>query len=163
MESRAIPSRLHDVLAGGRLLWRLGPQLRRPLDVAESRAILETRFARREADFLWILRHAIYGHPDSPYRQLLQWAGCAYGDVERLVRQDGVEGALRALYRQGVYLTVDEFKGRRPAIRGNAVIEVGPARLRNPTAAAHVFGGTSGSRGPRTQVPLDLSYLRIGP
>jgi hypothetical protein len=115
---------------------------------------------RREADFLWVLRHTIYDQPQSPYRQLLEWAGCAYGDVERLVRQDGVEDTLRALYRQGVYLSVDEFKGRRPALRGNAVIEVGPAKLRNPVAAAHFFGGTSGSRGPRTPVPMNLSFIR---
>jgi hypothetical protein len=160
MKPRAGRPGLRDVLAGGRLLWRLGPQLRRPLDIAESRAVLEARLARREADFLWILRHTVYDRPGSPYRQLLEWAGCAYGDVERLVRLDGVEGALRALYRGGVYLTVDEFKGRRRAIRGNAVIEASPARLRNPTTAAHVFGGTSGSRGARTEVPLDLRYLR---
>jgi hypothetical protein len=151
---------LHEVLAGGRLLWQLGPHLRRPLDVAESRAILESRLVRRELDFLWVLRHTIYDQPQSPYRQLLEWAGCAYGDVERLVRQDGVEGALRALYREGVYLTVDEFKGRRPAIRGSAEIEVGPARLRNHVAAAHLFGGTSGSRSPRMQVPMGLGFIR---
>jgi hypothetical protein len=43
-----------------------------------------------------------------------------------LVRRDGLEDALRALYRAGVYLTVDEFKGRRPIVRGGQTI---PARL----------------------------------
>jgi hypothetical protein len=47
------------------------------------------------------------------------------------VKQEGVEGALRILYRHGVYLTVDEFKGRRPATRGNATVAVNPDLLRN--------------------------------
>jgi hypothetical protein len=46
------------------------------------------------------------------------------------VKQEGVEGALRILYRHGVYLTVDEFKGRRPATRGNATVAVNPDLLR---------------------------------
>ena len=40
------------------------------------------------------------------------------------VGQEGVEGALRTLFRHGVYLTVDEFKGRPPVQRGRATIEV---------------------------------------
>jgi hypothetical protein len=128
--------------------------------MAESRAILEARFAHREADFLGILRRAIYGQAQSPYRQLLRWAGCEYGDIEHLVRLDGVEGALRTLYRHGVYLTADEFKGRRPAIRGTATIEVGPARLLNPRTVVHLLGRSSGSRGSRTPVPMDLAFIR---
>ena len=157
---RAKPPGLDEVLTGTRLLGRLGPHLRRPLDVVESRAILEARFFHREADFLGILRHQIYGQAQSPYRQLLQWAGCEYGDIERLVRLDGVDGALRALYRRGVYLTVDEFKGRRPAIRGTATIEVDPTRLLNPSTGVHLLGRSSGSRSPRTTVPMDLTFIR---
>ncbi len=160
MGLRARPPGLDEVLTGLRLLWRLGPHLRRPLEVAESRAILEARFAHREADFLGILRHAIYGQAQSPYRQLLRWAGCEYGDIEHLVGLDGVEGALRTLYRHGVYLTADEFKGRRPAIRGTATIEVGPARLLNPRTGVHLLGRSSGSRGSRTPVPMDLAFIR---
>jgi hypothetical protein len=149
-----------ELLAGARLLWRLGPYLRRALDVAECRAILETRFARGGADFLGILRSLVYGQEQSPYRQLLRWAGCEYGDVERLVRLDGVDGALGTLYRNGVYLTVDEFKGRRPVIRGTARIDVSPARLVNPRTGVHLLGQSSGSRGGRTRVPMDLAFLR---
>ena len=38
---------------------------------------------------------------------------------ERLVTREGMEGALKRLYGDGVYLTGPEYKGRRPVIRGS--------------------------------------------
>jgi hypothetical protein len=95
----------------------------------------------------------------NPYRQLLRLAGCEHGDLERLVRQEGLEGALSGLYRAGVYLTVDEQKGRRPAQRGSRVVHVDPPLLRNPRLATDIAAATSGSRGPRTPVSIDLAFL----
>jgi hypothetical protein len=86
--------------------------------------------------------------------------GCEYGDLERMVSQQGVEGALSALYRCGVYLSVDEFKGRRPVVRGSTRRWVRPAGLRNPRSTAHVWAQTSGSRGATTVVPIDLAFIR---
>jgi hypothetical protein len=96
----------------------------------------------------------------SPYRELLQNVGCEYGDLERLIGHDGIEGALRALYRLGVYLTVDEYKGRRPVIRGSRTIVVNPNLLRNPLASSHVPGRSSGSRSAGTVVAFDLDFVR---
>ena len=56
--------------------------------------MLRRRFEGRRARFLKILRQAIYQQPHSPYLQRLQLAGCAYGDLERLIEQEGVEGTL---------------------------------------------------------------------
>lgn len=151
---------LDDVAIGARFLWRLPFFLRHPLSLEEARAILRQRLEQREADFLTLARRAIYEHPGSPYRQLLSLAGCEYGDLERLVSKDGVEGTLRVLYRHGVYLTVDEFKGRRPVVRGSATIAVDPARLRNPSSAFHVPARSSGSRSVGTPVLLDLAFVR---
>jgi len=95
-------------------------------------------------------------------RRLLALADCEYGDLERLVKQEGVEGVLRILYRRGVYLTVDEFKGRRPATRGNATVAVNPDLLRNPLAAYHVPAHSGGSRGRGTPVLIDLAFVRGG-
>jgi len=151
---------LADVTIGARFLRRLPSFLRHPLSLGEARATLLRRLERREADFLTIARRAIYEHPGSPYRSLLNLAGCEYGDLERLVRKDGVEGALRILYRQGVYLTVDEFKGRRPVVRGNVTVAVDPGRLHNPISTSHVVVRTSGSRGSGTPVLLDFASIR---
>jgi hypothetical protein len=151
---------LGDVLMGLRFLRDLPASLRHPVTPEEARATLRRRLENRETDFLALVKRAIYAYRPSPYRALLQLAGCEYGDLERLVRQQGVEGALRDLCSQGVYLTVDEFKGRRPAHRGSATIEVAPDTLGNPSSTPHVPAQTSGSRGPRAIVPIDLGFVR---
>ncbi len=150
---------VRDLIVTARFLARLPAFLRTPIPIPEARAILRRRLAQREADFLTLLRRAVYAHPASPYRRLLRLAGCEYGDLERLVGQDGVESALRTLYRTGVYLTVEEFKGRRPVIRNRATIPVDPWQLRNPDSTAHLLAHSGGSRGPRTPVPLDLAWV----
>jgi hypothetical protein len=125
-----------------------------------ARRILERRLAGRAADFLALTRGAVFANPVSPYRWLFAQAGCEYGDLERLVLGEGLEGALGALFQRGVFLTVDEFKGRVSLRRGSAVTTVDPAALRNPGTAWHVPIYTSGSRGERMLVPLDLDWYR---
>ena len=96
---------------------------------AAAAAILAARFAAGERDFLRFAETMIFAAPDSPYRALLRNAGCAYGDLERMLRADGLDGALRSLASNGVYLTVHELKGRVPIVRGSTVIDAGPAHL----------------------------------
>jgi hypothetical protein len=152
--------RLDDVVAGARLLRGLPHLLRHPLGLEEARAILRTRLERREHEFLMIVRDAVYANATSPYRQLLALTGCEAGDVEKLVTREGVEGALTTLWRQGVYLTVDELKGRRPVVRGSATVELDPALLCNPRAVRHVGAQSGGSRGAGAVVPIDLDNVR---
>jgi hypothetical protein len=148
-----------DLGAGIRFLVRLPAFLRHPLTLGDADAILRRRLAAREADFLSLIHRRVYRHPGSPYRELLRLAGCEPGDLERLVRAEGVEGTLRTLYRQGVYLAVEELKGRRPIRRGGATIAWDPAGLRDPGSSARFAAQTSGSRGPRAPIAQDLSFL----
>jgi hypothetical protein len=57
---------------------------------------------------------------------------------------------------------VDEFKGRRAAVRGSVSIMVDPARLRLLTScsAGHVSAQSSGSRGASTGAAYDLAHIR---
>lgn len=151
---------LSDIITGMRLLWRLPSILRHPISPEGARAILRRRLEHREADFLDMVKRTIYGNVGSPYRRLLLLAGCEYGDLEKLVTQDGVEGALRTLFRHGVYLTGDELKGRRPVVRGTTTLAVDPTQLCNPDATAHISARTSGSRGPATPVGVDLVFVQ---
>ncbi len=139
----SLPISLNDILVGTRLLWSLPGFLRNPVAPEQAREILRLRLDQRDAAFLTLVRRSVYQHAASPYRELLRVAGCEYGDSETLVAQEGVEGALTTLFRRGVYLTIDEFKGRKPAIRGSATITVTPAgsetrsrpRISRPRAA----------------------------
>ena len=149
-----------EIVRGLRFLSGLGACLRPPLTAEIARTILTARLARREADFLALARAAVYDNPRSPYRQLLELAGCQYGDLEGLVGREGLEGALVHLYRQGVYLTIEELKGRRPIVRGSATLSIQPAQVRNPLVGFHVPTQTGGSRGARMVVPVDLSSVR---
>jgi hypothetical protein len=134
--------------------------LRHPLSVDEARVILRARLERREARFLSFVQQTVYENPDSPYRALLRTAGCEAGDLEQLVRADGLDEALRRLYRAGVYLTIDEFKGRVPTVRGGTVIGVNPERLYNPRMSAYLAVRSGGTRGRETMVPVGLESIR---
>jgi hypothetical protein len=151
---------VQDLRTAAGFLSRLPRYLRHPVSVAEARASLRQRLEHREADFLALVRHAVYENPGSPYRTLVAAAGCEYGDFERLVSRNGLESALRALLRAGVYLTVSELKGRRPVVRGSTKMDVNPSLLRNPLAALHVPVSSSGGRGAEAVVNLDLVFLR---
>ena len=76
------------------------------------------------------------------------------------MRRDGVEGALTALFRSGVYLTAAEFKGRVPVVRGGETLAASLDGLRNPLSTTHLRGATSGSRGHPFTVPIDLANIR---
>ena len=66
----------------------------------------DSRSGRR---FLALVRRTVYAQPESPYRKLLEIAGCDYEDLGRLVTKDGLDEALGPVLG-GVYLTVEEFK-----------------------------------------------------
>jgi hypothetical protein len=155
-----LPVHPHDWVVGGRFILRLGSLLRSPIEHQPALEEVRLRLQRREADFLALVRRTVFDNPTSPYLKLLKLAGCEYGDLEELVWGDGVEGALARLYRAGVYLTVNELKGRTPAVRGSGVVHVDPGLVRNPSSAVHVLAETSGSSGPSTPVPIDLANIR---
>lgn len=144
---------------GARLLTELPRVLRHPIPLETARDTLQRRLARRDTDFLDLVRWGVYANPGSPYRSLLQLAGCEYGDLEGLIARDGLEGTLGQLYASGVYLTVDELKGRREVVRGSTRIQVDPARLFSPRLAPHLLSQTSGSRGARSLIPIGLRVV----
>jgi hypothetical protein len=158
----ASPPRLggEDMRAAMRLLVGLPGFLRRRTTPERARTVVAARLGRRGADFLALARAAVFDCPDSPYLRLLRAAGCEYGDLARLVEREGLEDALRQLCRQGVYLTIEEFKGRQAVVRGTTRFDVRPAALRNPLSSVHVLSQSSGSRGPRTTVGMDLAFVR---
>src|SRR5215467_8014741 len=127
-----------EIVAGLRFMSQVPSFLRHRLTVEEAHTILRHGQKQREANFLNLLQRGVYENAGSPYRQLLKLAGCEYGDIERLVAKEGVEGMLHVLYRNGVYLTLEEFKGRKPTVRGNTIIEVNPSKLRNPAIAVYM-------------------------
>jgi hypothetical protein len=160
------PFRASNVLMAARFFLRLPVHLWSPVSPQEAAASLELRLGRREALFLDKLRVEVFERPGaaginaSPYRALFRRAGCEYPDLERLVRDRGVEGALGTLFREGVYLTVDEFKGRKPIERGSFTLPVTTQEIQNPRTAPHIPVASGGSRSQGTPVVIDLRFVR---
>ncbi len=151
---------LPAALAALRLLGAIPRVLKPSIGPTRARDALARRLVERDRSFLSLVHREIYGRTASPYRALLRAVGCEMGDVERLVQARGLEGALAVLFRQGIYLTVDEFKGRRPLVRGRTTIDVRPSDLRNRGAARHIPLQSGGSRGTRTALWLDRGFVR---
>ena len=116
-------SRISDALGHFRLARGLPDFLREPVSREEAKAYIRERMRERPQGFLRMLERCVFGHPRSPYLALFRSCGCEPGDVRRLVAREGVEGTLRELLRQGIYVTVDEFKGRVAAVRGSRTFE----------------------------------------
>lgn len=143
-----------------RFIRRVPRLLRHPISADGADRLRETGLRERESAFLDKLLRAVYKRPSSPYARLFAHAGCEFGDSERLVREVGLEGALRELARAGVYLTIDEFKGRRPVRRGSLSFDCGADAVRNPLSAFHLAVRSGGTRSAGTPVLMDLAFVR---
>ena len=127
--------------------------VRRTLTLDRSRELIRAGVEGREERFLTLLRGAVYARPSSPYLPLLRAAGAEFGDVAALVRGRGLEPALGQLYDEGVRLTLEEFKGRRPIERAGVALEVRAEDFDNPFVGGVVARGDVGSRGaPRRAI-----------
>ncbi len=133
--------------------------LRRRMGSAEAEGRLRDALANRESNFLRVMQQGVYGHEKSPYLTLLRRAGIEFGDLQSLVTREGLEAALGDLYKAGVYLTLDEFKGRRPIERPGLHIPASLTAFDNPLLSRHYEGKSGGSRGTRTRVNIDLALL----
>lgn len=131
----------------------------RRLALDEARKIVRERMEQREENFLRVVERSVYGFPHSPYLALLKLAGCAMGDLRALVKQRGLEGALGELRTAGVYVSFEEFKGRKPIVRNGHTIPVAARDFDNPYARRDYATETSGSTGLAMGVNQDLDYL----
>jgi hypothetical protein len=133
--------------------------LRHTLTLDEAQTIVHERMAHREENFLQIAERSIYGYARSPYLPLLRMAGCELGDLRALVSQKGLEGALRQLREAGVYITFEEFKGRKPIERNGQTMAVTARDFDNPITRRDFTLQTGGSTGTAIKVGVDLNDI----
>jgi hypothetical protein len=120
----------------------------------DPEAVIRRQLENREAIFLNTARQVIFSNPRNPYHEMFRLAGCTFEDLERAVHSDGLESALAAQHRQGVYLTHDEFKGKAAIVRSGRHIPAGTADFRNPLGSGLSMSTTSGSRSKGTRAPV---------
>lgn len=152
---------IDDLRMLSRFVRGLVPFLTELPDARGAKEILTEGRARRTENFLALLRRAVFEYPARPYGRLFDYAGLDFGKTERLVRELGIEPALERLLDAGVYLTLDEFKGRVPIRRGGVEIAAAAHDFDNPLLKKDFEAATSGSTGTRRRLSIDLDLLRF--
>lgn len=125
----------------------------------DPEAVIRHQFENREPIFLDTARQVVFSNPRNPYHEMFRLAGCTFGDLERAVKKDGLEAALEAVHRQGVYLTHDEFKRKMPIVRSGREIPSPAGCFRNPLFPTLIGGVSSGSRSKGTTTTKCPEYV----
>jgi hypothetical protein len=145
-----------------RLIKAVPAFFRERVTLERAKEEIKRNLSRREERFLDIVRSQIFERPESPYRQLLRLAGCEFVDLQARVKDCGIEDTLTQLAREGVYLSSDEFKGKKEVIRGRHCFRVTPGCFENRNASGGYRTQSSGTTNQpiRSFVSLDLLAIR---
>lgn len=127
--------------------------------IALSHSVLRKRMARREDNFLELADRGIFNYPRSPYLPLLSAKKIKFDDVRSWIRRDGLEACLRILEQEGVYFTVDEFKGKTPVRRGSVTFLCDEKMFDNPYLSNCYEVRSGATRSAGTRIRIDFNYL----
>lgn len=125
-----------------------------------ARKLLMERIRCREQNFLNILKKGIFGYQKSPYLKLLAPKKIVYNDICQWVNKNGIEGALQQLYNEGVYFTVDEFKGKTEVNRNGVLFHCKESMFDNPFLSSVYEVRSGATRSAGTRVRIDFEYLK---
>jgi hypothetical protein len=148
--------RVAELRTAGGFLRGLGPFLAGPLAGPHES---EGELGDRERRFAGLLQRAVFGRPESPYRQLLDWAAIEPGDVVQLLAEEGLDATLERLCDAGVYVTLEEFKGWQPIVRPGLELPLSAAHFDNPLLERRYPARTGGSTGAARSIGVDLELL----
>ncbi len=130
--------------------------------IALAETVLRTRVRDRDKSFLSLAERGIFGYSQSPYLPLLSARRITLPDLRKWVNNDGLEASLGRLEQEGVYFTVDEFKGKTPLQRNGITLRCNEHMFDNPflSSAYEVRSGATRSAGTRIQVDFDYLHQR---
>lgn len=135
---------------------------REPILNESSAAAIRERTANRAVVFLDTVERTIFGHPESPYRPLLERARVDLPRLKTLVAERGVEETLHSLAGGGVHVSIEEFKGSRELQRGNVTYRVATSAFRNPIITSGLVASSGGSRSRGVGTPVSPTNHRLG-
>ncbi len=146
---------ISDLINYSRLAFDLRKFLQNSISLEQSKQIITERIHNREKNFIWLIDN-IYKNPRNPYNKLLKSAGCEFGDIEQQVNQNGIEPTLQGLLAEGVYMSWEEFKGKKELVRGGNYLHFKQSDLDNPSIPSWYKGQSSGSRSAGTKTKFSL-------
>jgi hypothetical protein len=114
----------------------------------------------RSKNFLALCEKEIFSTQRSPYFQLIRSAGYSWEGLRSLVEARGLEPALARLAEAGVYLDIEEFKGKKPVVRGGLRFTLDNSLL-NMAKGPAVPLESSGTSGPKMKTPMGLDGLKL--
>ena len=125
-------------------------------------SLLKQRIASREANFLSLIEKGVFQYSRSPYLTLLERSKIAFADLKAWVSSEGLESTLQRLANDGVYFTVDEFKGKVPVDRKGLRFACDERMFDNPflSGAYEVRSGATRSAGTRIRIDFDYLHQR---
>lgn len=127
--------------------------------IALAKTSIKKRVATRDENFLNFVEKGVFQYDRSPYLKLLEPKKIRFTDLKNWVAKDGIEGSLRTLENEGVYFTVDEFKGKVPVVRNGVEFWCKEGMFDNPFLS-YVYEVRSGAtRSAGTRVRIDFDYL----
>ncbi|NQT31631.1 MAG: hypothetical protein HQ588_04780 [Deltaproteobacteria bacterium] len=147
-----------DLIKYSRLAFGLRGFLHGTVTLEESKRVLAERLRDREKNFLSLVQKGIYQNPKSPFLKLLGVAGCEFGDIEAGVNKEGIEATLQKLLADGVYISWEEFKGRKEVVRGGEHFQFKQRDFDNPFLDVYYRVQSSGSRSAGTRTTFDLRH-----
>jgi len=129
----------------------------------EVKAELQQALETREQRFLDLVGDCVYSVPESPYKKLLDHAGCEFGDIALALDKSGLEETLKQLARAGVYLMPAEYKGRQDVKRGGLSFRVQAGDLVPPrqSGATSEVTRSSGSTGRPSASVSSFEWWRL--
>jgi hypothetical protein len=128
--------------------------------ISQARAQLRKRIAGRDGNFLNLIEKGVFGHLDSPYLPLLQSRCIAFPDIKKWVESEGIEAALGRLHDEGVFFTVDEFKGKTEVQRNGLRFRCQEGMFDNPFLSNYYEVRSGATRSAGTRVRIDFEYLK---
>jgi len=127
--------------------------------IALARTVLRKRISSRDENFLTLADKSIFNYSRSPYLRLLASKHIGLNELKSWVSRDGLEGCLQTLASEGIYFTVDEFKGRVPVTRNGVTFSCNESMFDNPFLS-HAYEVRSGAtRSAGTRIKIDFEYL----
>jgi len=126
--------------------------------IADPETRVLSQLANRERNFLETVRTVIFANAENPYNRMFRLAGCSHEDLKGSVERDGLETALSAIHRAGIYLSHDEFKGKRPIVRSGQTIPSTDASFLNPLVSGSYQSRSGGSRSSGTVTLQSLEH-----
>ena len=145
----------------GRYAMGLPAFLRRPITLADAEAIVRRGMEERERNIPRLMERGVLSRPQSPYHRLMRPARCEMGGLRRMMQADGLTRTLHSLREAGVYVTFEEFKGRRPIVPRGESCGVKTSDFDNPFSRRSYEGESGGSTGIGTCVGQDLDHLHL--